>query len=200
MKKLMSIAGIAVISATAASFCCIVPVIALLAGIGGIASSFSWIEPLRPFLIVFAGFSLGAAWYLKLRPVKQQDCDCEVKPSFTQSKAFLTLITFLVLAALTFPYYSFVILPNQTSRSEFVKASDVITSKISIKGMTCAGCEENVLHAVRRLDGILKSEASFKNNEAHVEFDRTKTSLNHITDAITAAGYVVINTQTKAHE
>ncbi|MBL7993918.1 mercuric transport protein MerTP [bacterium] len=199
MKKLMPLAGIGIFSAIAASLCCIFPVITLLAGIG-IASTFSWIEPLRPFFIVFAIFSLGAGWYLKLKPLKQQDCNCEVKPSFYQSKTFLTLVTFLVFVAITFPYYSFVFFPNQPSQSEVVKASDIITSQISIKGMTCAGCEENVLHAVHRLDGIIQSDASFKNNTAHVKFDQTRTSLDKITGAITAAGYEVVTTQTKVHE
>lgn len=200
MKKFTSIAGIGIFSAIAASLCCIVPVITFLAGIGGLASTFSWSEPMRPFFIVFAISALGTGWYLKLKSVKQQDCDCETKPSFSQSKGFLILVTFLVLAAITFPYYSFVFFPNQPSQSEVGKASDIIISKISIKGMTCAGCEENVMHAVRRLDGIINSDASFKNSTAHVEFDRTKTSLELITGAITGAGYEVRNTQIKVYE
>ena len=40
--------GAGVLSAIAASLCCIAPVIALLAGGSSIAASFSWIEPARP--------------------------------------------------------------------------------------------------------------------------------------------------------
>ncbi|MCF6243353.1 MAG: hypothetical protein L3J74_18705, partial [Bacteroidales bacterium] len=39
--------GAGIISAVAASLCCITPVLAIIAGSSGIAASFSWLEPLR---------------------------------------------------------------------------------------------------------------------------------------------------------
>jgi mercuric ion transport protein len=62
--------GTGLLSAIAASLCCITPVIALIAGTSGIAASFSWIEPARPFLIGLTGVVLGFAWYQKLKPKK----------------------------------------------------------------------------------------------------------------------------------
>ncbi len=56
------------LSAIAASLCCITPVLALIAGSSGIAASFSWIEPARPYLITVAIAALGFAWYQKLKP------------------------------------------------------------------------------------------------------------------------------------
>ena len=68
-----------VLSAIAASLCCITPVIALLAGSSSIAANFSWIEPARPYLIGLSIAVLVFAWYLKLKPAKpnNMDCDCE---------------------------------------------------------------------------------------------------------------------------
>lgn len=68
-KRLLS-AGI--LTAIAASLCCITPVLALLVGTSGIASSFSWMEPFRPYLIGFTILVIGYAWYQKLKPVKKK--------------------------------------------------------------------------------------------------------------------------------
>lgn len=68
------IAGL--LTATAASLCCITPVLALLGGASGLASSFSWIEPFRPYLIGLTVLVFALAWYQKLKPQKQVDCDC----------------------------------------------------------------------------------------------------------------------------
>ena len=86
-----------VLTAIAASLCCITPVLALVAGSSGIASSFSWMEPARPYLIGFTVLVLGFAWYQKLKPrtAEEIECDCEEdeKPSFWQSRNFLGIVT-----------------------------------------------------------------------------------------------------------
>src|SRR5258706_11743507 len=94
------LAGTSVITAIAASLCCITPVLALIAGSGSIASTFSWIEPVRPYLIGLTIAVLGFAWYQKLKPQPTDDCGCATseKPKFLHSKTFLLLVT--VFAAL----------------------------------------------------------------------------------------------------
>ena len=47
------------IAALAASSCCILPIIAAIAGIGGASSSLSWMEPLRPYSIGTAVIAIG---------------------------------------------------------------------------------------------------------------------------------------------
>ncbi|PZX67881.1 hypothetical protein LY54_00620, partial [Salegentibacter mishustinae] len=42
--------GAGLLTAAAASLCCITPILALISGSAGIASSFSWMEPFRPYL------------------------------------------------------------------------------------------------------------------------------------------------------
>lgn len=75
-----------ILSAFAASLCCITPVIALLAGSSSIAANFLWIEPARPYLIGLSLAVLAFAWYMKLKPAKTNDidCNCEIadKTSF----------------------------------------------------------------------------------------------------------------------
>ena len=106
----------AIISAIAASICCITPVLALIAGTSGIASTFSWVEPLRPYLIGLTLLVLAFAWYQKLKPKSRQEIDCacedDEKPSFLQSKKFLGIVTIFAAVMLTFPYYSGIFYPN----------------------------------------------------------------------------------------
>jgi len=53
--------GTGVITAIAASLCCITPILALISGASGIASSFTWMEPFRPYLIGITVLVLGFA-------------------------------------------------------------------------------------------------------------------------------------------
>lgn len=195
MKRQVSLWGIGVVSAIAASLCCIMPVIAFLAGVGGIASVFAWIEPIRPYLILFTLLSLGAAWFVKFRSHQQTNCACEDKPGFLQSKMFLSIVTVFAVAMLTFPYYSFLFFTNNESRSVAIKESDLTAVELSIEGMTCSGCEEHIVHTVRQLDGIAHVEASYKSGHALIKCDQSKMSLKIIADAINATGYRVASAQ-----
>ena len=102
------IIGMGVVTAIAASLCCITPVLALIAGASGLTSSFSWLEPARPYLIGVTILVIGFAWYQKLKPKKEIDCECDEdqKNSFWQSKKFLAIVTFFAILMLAFPYYS----------------------------------------------------------------------------------------------
>ena len=70
--KEKALIGSGIVAAIASSLCCIIPLLALIAGGTGVATNLSWLEPLRPFLIGFTIIVLGYAWYQKLKP--QKDC------------------------------------------------------------------------------------------------------------------------------
>jgi hypothetical protein len=103
-----TLAGAGVLSAIAASLCCIMPVLALFAGSGSMASAFSWMEPFRPYLIGITIAFLGIVWYRKLKPRPADNCGCMAtkKTSFLQSRAFLLLVTLFSVLMITFPYYA----------------------------------------------------------------------------------------------
>ena len=84
MKTDNKLIGTGLLTAIAASLCCITPVLALIAGTSGLASNFSWLEPFRPYFIGLTILVLGFAWYQKLKPQKKIDCKCETteKPNF----------------------------------------------------------------------------------------------------------------------
>lgn len=183
------------ISAIAASLCCITPVLAMIAGTSGIASMFSWIEPFRPYLIGLTILILCFAWYQKLKPQKEIDCECdtEEKPKFIQSKTFLGIVTVFSIVMLAFPFYSGIFYPKTEKQIVVVDKSNIKTTEFQISGMTCASCEDHINHEVNKLNGIVSSKASYENGNAVVEFDRTKTNEAEVEIAINATGYKVIN-------
>lgn len=90
--KANTFAKVGILSAVAASLCCITPVLALFAGTTSIASSFSWMELFRPYLIGITILVLAFAWYQKLKPRTKEEIECaceeDEKPPFMQTKKF----------------------------------------------------------------------------------------------------------------
>ena len=200
MKSENKLIGASLLTAIAASLCCMTPVLALIAGTSGIALTFSWIEPFRPYLIGLSILVLGFAWYQKLKPQKEIDCECDTddllagkagKPKFIQSKTFLGILTAFAIVMLSFPYYSGIFYPNTEKQVIVVDKSDIKTTEFKISGMTCASCEEHVNHEVNKLNGIISSKASYENGNAIIEFDKTKTNETDIEKAINSTGYKV---------
>lgn len=182
-----------IISAIAASICCITPVLAVIAGTSGIASTFSWIEPFRPYLIGLTILVLCFAWYQKLKSKNEIDCECDIneKPKFIRSKTFLGIVTVFAIVMLAFPYYSGIFYPNTEKQIILVDKSDIKTTEFKISGMTCTGCEEHVNHEVNKLNGIVNSKTSYEKGNAIIEFDKTKTNEMEIEKAINSTGYKV---------
>ena len=185
-------------AAIAASSCCIPPVIALIAGVGGSASALSWMEPFRPYLIGLAIVAIGYAWYNYLKPKKAEDCcDVDAKPKWYQTKGFLISITLFAAISISFPYYAHIFYPNNKKEVVIINQSDIQTVNFDVQGMTCAGCEESIKHAVNELDGIVSVIPSYEKENTEVKFDKTKISKEDIEKAINSTGYKVIDKKKK---
>jgi copper chaperone CopZ len=193
MKTDSKLIGAGLLTAIAASLCCITPVLALLAGTSGLASTFSWLEPFRRYFIGLTILVLGFAWYQKLKLKKEIDCNCdtEIKPKFIQSKKFLGISTAFAIIMLAFPYYSDVFHPKIEKRITIGEKSNIQKVEFTISGMTCASCEAHVNYKVNKLTGIISANASYKNGKAVVEYDHSKTNSTEIRKAITTTGYSV---------
>lgn len=63
------------------------------------------------------------------------------------------------------------------------------TAVFQVKGMTCSGCEGGVRMAVKKLDGVVKVEASYKEGTARVVYDPRKVKPEEIRKAIEKLGY-----------
>jgi copper chaperone len=62
---------------------------------------------------------------------------------------------------------------------------------LSVSGMKCGGCENNVTAKLSAVDGVRGVKASSPDKQVSVEYDADKTSLATIKDTIQAAGYSV---------
>ncbi len=193
-KKTSKLAEAGLLTALAASLCCITPVLALFSGVTGMASTFSWLEPLRPYLMGLSIFVLGFAWYQKLKPEKEAgECECGSceKPSFWQGKTFLAIVTVFAIAAMTFPAYSHIFYPQASKEVVLIPADRVQETVFQVSGMTCAACEEHIKHAVNRLPGIISVSASAEKGIAKVKFDQNQIDRTDIIEAIDQTGYRV---------
>ena len=181
---------LSVLTALGASLCCITPVLAIAAASGSITSALSWIEPFRPFLISSTVLILGFAWFQILNTKKEDDCGCEKKASFFQSKKFLGLITILSLLLIAFPSYS---------KFFFKKDSAVLGQnqekktrvEFAVSGMTCASCELHIESEVKKMSGVTLVRASYDQGSTIVEFDDLKVSKDKIIAVINSTGYKV---------
>ncbi|GIV43817.1 MAG: hypothetical protein KatS3mg035_0940 [Bacteroidia bacterium] len=199
MKTDNKLIGVGILTAIAASFCCITPVLALIAGTSGLASTFSWLEPFRPYFIGLTILVLGFAWYQKLKPNKQINCSCdtEEKPKFIHSKMFLGIVTTFTIILLAFPYYSSIFYPKTEKQIIVVDKANIQKVEFTISGMTCTSCEEHVNHEVNKLPGIINCNASYEKGNAIVEFDNSQTNIADIEKAINSTGYSVTNKKEK---
>jgi len=186
--------GAGLFTAFVASLCCITPVAAFLAGISGVASTFSWMDPFRPYLIALTVLILGFAWYQKLKPNWDPSCACEENPSFVKTKSFLGVVTVLAIVLMSFPYYSDAFFPKQEQKVIYIQESQVQTTSLKIEGMTCTGCEATVSNAAMGVNGVLEVNTSYENQNATIKFNKEKTNLENIIEAINKTGFTVTNT------
>lgn len=200
MKTDKKLLGTGILTAFAASLCCISPILALVAGVSGSISTFSWLEPFRPFLIGFTVLVLGYAWYRQLVSQPNLDCACDQvkKPTFMQTKLFLGIVTIFAFVLITFPSYADVFYPAKQGRKQIVKGkANIQTAEFKINGMTCAACAPHVNREINRLAGILKAETSYKKGNTIVKFDQSKTTIQDIQKAIGQTGYKISETKVK---
>jgi len=61
--------------------------------------------------------------------------------------------------------------------------------KLSVKGMTCAGCVKNVQAALEKVAGVKKAEVMLEKNEASVTYEKGKTTPEELVKAVEKAGY-----------
>jgi copper chaperone CopZ len=183
-----------VLSAIAASLCCVVPVVAVLAGTSSMASNFSWLEPARPYLISLSVAFLALAWYQKLTPNKTNDMDCcePKKASFFQSKTFLTIVTLFAALMMTFPLYAKIFYPKtKTFVSTIISVDNKRQVNFTIQGMTCTGCETEVNAELAKVIGVIDYKTSYASKSSIVSFDNSKVDVKAIVAAISNTGYEV---------
>ncbi len=100
-----------------------------------------------------------------------------------------TLLIVLISTGLSLTNYTCSSNDNKSKNEIIVKQSDIEKKCIGVDGMTCVGCEVTLEHSLSKIEGVISVRASASNDEAIIEFDKSKTDVKTITKAIETAGY-----------
>ena len=101
LKKSLLLNGAAILSAGAASLCCILPVAIAVLGVGSAALG-ARLQPYRPWLILLTVGFLGVAHYLAYRP---QPCEPRQACAARRHRIFLSTVSIAALLLMALPYY-----------------------------------------------------------------------------------------------
>lgn len=63
--------------------------------------------------------------------------------------------------------------------------------RLQVQGMSCAGCEQRIGTALRRLDGVVEAAADHTSGEVRLRLDPASTDRGAVVDRIVLAGYAV---------
>lgn len=183
------------VSAILASICCLGPIVLAVLGVGG-AGLFSKFESLRPYLFGLTAVLLALAFYLTYRKIKEkcEDGTCKIHKASKWNKIVLWIATILVVFFLAFPYF---VGSLDTSSEDSQISGEISEATITVKGMTCSGCEFNIEKAVKKLKGIIKVKADHKAGKAHVLFKEGQVKIDEVMQAINKAGYKAIDYEFK---
>ncbi len=97
--------GATILSAVAASLCCILPLAAVFLGVGSAAMG-AWIEPARPYLLGVTVICLGLGFYQAYRPLECGPEDgCAAPVSRRAQRLLLWIMAPVALGLLALPYY-----------------------------------------------------------------------------------------------
>lgn len=69
----------------------------------------------------------------------------------------------------------------------------MLTTTIKIKGMTCMGCVNSIKTVLKNVTGVTQVEASLNPPQATVQYDQASTNIDQLKEAITDAGFEVVD-------
>lgn len=177
-----------VAAAVGASLCCVAPVLGVAAGVTGLASAFAWAAPLRVPLAVLTLGLLSFAWYRSVRTSRRQtECACDERTP--TGRGTLAVVTVAALALLAFPSYADRLAPEARAQAPTSPQTLGPTVRVSISGMTCAGCVPHVETALAGVDGAASWDVSYERAEAVVRYDPARANPEAIRAAIASTGY-----------
>lgn len=61
-----------------------------------------------------------------------------------------------------------------------------------VEGMTCGTCPLTIKAALKRLDGVVKADVSYRNREAKVSYEEDKVTVDEIVRTIENAGFKAV--------
>ena len=198
--------GGAVLTAFAASLCCVGPLLFIALGLGAFSAA-SIFESMRPWLLgvtaVFLAIGFYRAYFKPAQACAPGEA-CATKPVNRAGRAGLWIASALVLAFALSPYYIGSLAARMTTRAatsntatmgaenrEAAASAEAAHVTFTVEGMTCTSCETTLRLALERATGVQRAEVSYKNGEAVVEYDPKLTAPDKLRATIDETGYQV---------
>lgn len=182
--------GGAVISAIAASICCVGPLVLLALGVSGAwIGNLTTLEPYRPIFLTITLVFLGFAFYSIYRKPKTESCAVE-KPCASPGtkrmyKAILWIITILIFWLLIFPY----LVPYVFAGSQTDEKTPTEQVVLVVRNMTCATCTVVVRKSLTKLEGVKDVKVTLNPPEAVVVLYPEKIKIEDLIKATSNAGF-----------
>ena len=181
--------GAAVVTALAASACCLGPLVLLGLGISGAwISRLTALEPYRPLFIGLTLVFLGYAFYRVYRRPGAESCEpgsaCAHPRAPTINKIALWVVTILAVGIMAFPY---LVPTGSGGTTSTLQQTERAT--LAVEGMTCNGCVLTVESSLKRVKGVHSAAVALEPPRALVEFDPSLVTVEELVEATTRAGY-----------
>ncbi|ACD82508.1 heavy-metal-associated domain-containing protein [Candidatus Methylacidiphilum infernorum] len=177
-----------ILSLILASSCCAGPLLLAALGLGAGSAffgKFHWV-----FLI---GGAVLLLWAWKRYWFEQKSCKCETKKEETHRSQLITLqlstVFFLFFLAMNVFPYVFDLKGSEQSLPAAALSQGSLVAKIPIGGMSCASCELEISHSLKKIKGIKWVKVSFPSKEATVIYDPKEVEMARILSAIRESGY-----------
>ena len=169
-KERRTIAGV-IVTALAASVCCIGPLVLLGLGVGGAwIGNLTALEPFRPYLMAVTLGVLGYAFYRIYKP-KAEDCEpgsfCENPKSHRINKITLWISTVFVLGLLATPYVVAELAARENADADRLsrQLADLKEVTLDVPGMNCEACPFTVQKSLKQLDGVVTAKATLEDKK-----------------------------------
>lgn len=176
------------LTAVAASLCCLGPLVAVALGFGTLAAA-GWLESWRPlFLVGTVGF-LAAAWWLTLRARRAACADGSCVSASSRRRTLGMLIggTVIVSALAVFPQIAGVVAGYNEHGQAAAAGAQVL--RVRIPTMDCAACAVGIERTLRRVEGVRSASVSYESKQAEIVYDPAVATPAALIARIDATGF-----------
>lgn len=185
--------GTALVAAVLASACCILPLVLGGLGISAVAVA-GFFESIRLYSLVVTALLLGAGFYFsyfrKQECVPGGECASPRRGLRRVNRSILWLGTLAVVALAFFPSYAALLVGSEIPPQPTFGEIPSETVVLSVQGMTCEGCANEIQRQLAQVPGVLRAAVSFDTSEAVVNLDvNSRPPAEALTGAVERAGY-----------
>lgn len=176
------------LSAIAASLCCLGPLAAVTLGLGGFAAA-HWFAAWRPVFIGLSLVLLAAAWFLAIRARRSACADgaaCASAPK-RWPLVVLGIASVFAVAVMAFPNTAQWVASQPPAASN--GSADASVLQVRIPTMDCAACAIGIERMLCNVPGVTSASVHYATKLADVSYDPARISPPALIARIDATGF-----------